>query len=219
MIRPTNTANLCVIGRTSSRRGLTLLEMMLALTITAMVALAIAGMMGAVSAGLANRADARTLMIAGHAAQIRLGTYITPARCILDADGQRLVVWFNDDREGDTVHASEMRWLMYDDDRSVLEMHYVDFPDSWSELERDRRDREYSRDADWFDVLDYYDSQNWISTTVLIDELVDLRFSLPDDSPINARQVITHLTFDGVGTQQDVAVSSTIRRHGQPDSF
>ena len=59
-----------------STRGLTSIELMIALTITALIAAAIAGMLTAVSDGVYTRGDARSVMVRANAAQTRLSAYI-----------------------------------------------------------------------------------------------------------------------------------------------
>ena len=54
------------------KRGLSLLELILALSVTASVALAITGMMGAVSTGVEGRRDTRSVLVLANAAASRL---------------------------------------------------------------------------------------------------------------------------------------------------
>src|SRR5882672_11104906 len=96
------------------RAGMTLIELVLALSVTAMVATAITAMLNAMSTGVVNKRDSRSLMVRAHAAETRFSAYIAPARCVLAADDDSVVVWFDDARESETVHATEVRWLVYD---------------------------------------------------------------------------------------------------------
>jgi hypothetical protein len=111
-----------------TRRGLTFLEFILSLAITAMVALAITGMLTSVAMGQRLRRDNRAFVIRTHALKSRLSAYIAPCRSFLMCNGTDLVVWFDDSRESNSVHASEVRWLIFDSVNGTLEVHYVSFP-------------------------------------------------------------------------------------------
>ncbi len=112
------------------RRGLTLIELMLALAITAMVAAAISGMLTAISTGEHLRRDNRSFIMRAHAAKTRLGAYVAKSRCVLDANGGDTVLWLEDSRGSGTVHASEIRWLIFNSVDGTLDVHFVDLPDA-----------------------------------------------------------------------------------------
>ena len=201
----------------SARRGLTMLELILALIITAFVAAAISGMLGAVTSGVTMRRDNRSLMLRAHAAQTRLGAYISSARCLLDADDTSFVVWLSDSRQSGTVHASEIRWIQFDAAAGTFDVLYVKFPQAWSQAAKDLMDEEFSSSADWDAVLASYENQGLIAQLALVDELnsasVIIRTAVG-----NARHVEFDLGFDVDDQTQIVRVASTIRLHQQPQS-
>jgi prepilin-type N-terminal cleavage/methylation domain-containing protein len=199
-------------------RGLTLLELMLALVITALVAGAISGMMHAVTTGVVTRRDNRSTMVGANAAAMRLSGYIAPARCILDLDGRDLVIWLNDARSGGTVHATEVRWLLFDADAGTIDVYFVDFPDGWSQAACDLADNEYRMDANWATVLSSYQSKGWITSMSLVDELDDMAITLDQVQPLDARHVNFDLSFQTSEAAVDVLVAATIRLHQPPSS-
>ena len=134
------------------KRGLSLLELILALSVTAIVALAITGMMGAVSTGVEGRRDTRSVLVLANAAASRLSSYVAPSCCILSVGGSDITLWFNDSRESDTVHATEIRWLTFDSEAGTLAVNYVEFPSAWSKAACDLADEEYAADASWAGV-------------------------------------------------------------------
>lgn len=211
-----------IATRNNSGRGLTLLELLLALTISAMVAAAIAGMLGAVSSGVGVRRDTRDVMVQASAAQSRLAAYVAPSRCLLGVDGPCVVLWHNDARAGGTVHATELRWLLYcdatgDADDSII-VYYVDFPDGWTQTARDIEDLEYASDADWMAVLAYYQGKGWVSSRTIVDGLDSAAVAIDGASAMSSRHVnyeLSYITEQGVIA---VNVAGTIRQHVVPSN-
>jgi hypothetical protein len=200
------------------RRAMSLLELMLALVVTAMVAGAISGMMHAVTTGVVTRRDSRSTMVGANTAAARLGAYIAPARCLLDVDGPDVVVWLNDARESGTVHATEIRWLLFDTDAGTIDVHFVDFPDGWSRSARDLEDQEYSSGTNWSTVLSSYQGKNWTSSITLVDGLDAVGVIRDETDPIDARHLMYELSFETSDGTMDIDVAATIRMHQPPSS-
>ncbi len=208
-----------LIRRThAAARGLTLLELMLALSITTIVAAAIAGMLSAVTAGVGTRRDARSVMVRAGAAQARLAAYIIPCSSLLASDGSSLVVWLEDSRASDTVHATEVRWLSYDAAAGAIDVHLVDFPDTWTQAARDLADVQYAAGADFNAVLSSYQGNGWISTLRLVDGLDSLTVTTDSANILDSRTVDYALAFQTSQTPVPVRVSATIRAHEKPAS-
>ncbi len=201
---------------TPTRRGLSLLELMLALSITAMVATAVSAMMSAVITGVSTRRDNRSLMVRANAAQTRLAAYITPSQAVLDSDGSTVVLWLEDARDGGAVHATEIRWLKHDPSKGTIDVCFVDFPDTWQQTARDLADRQYDRDADWMAVLDLYDSNGWVSSLTLVDGLERLRVRLDAAGPLDSRHVDYELDFTTSDGSLPTHVSATVGLHRPP---
>jgi hypothetical protein len=199
-----------------TRRGLTFLEFILALAITAMVALAITGMLTSVAMGQRLRRDNRAFVIRTHALKSRLSAYIAPCRSFLMCNGTDLVVWFNDSRESDSVHASEVRWLIFDSVNGKLEVHYVSFPDDWTEVAKALEDQEYPYDADWLAVRSSYEANDLIAKYTLLDGLTSVWITTDEAAPVDSRQVFYDLGFETEGDALPQRVSATIFRYLPP---
>ena len=206
------------IDKVTTRRGMSLLELMLALTVTALVAAAISGMMGALSAGVSSRRDGRSVMVRASAAESRLSAYVAPCRCILSADPTSLVLWLSDERESGTVHGAEVRWLLFDAGTGTLDVYYVKFPDGWAQAAKDLEDREHARDSNWMTVLNYYDSKTWIASFSLVDGLSSAAISTNHATALNARHVSMNLGFETETGMLETAVAATIRLHIPPEA-
>jgi type II secretory pathway pseudopilin PulG len=197
---------------------LSLLELLLALMITVMVAAAIAGMLGAVSNGVGARRDTRSLMVLGDAAEVRLSAYIAPCRCALDVDSPTLVIWLDDSRESDTVHATEIRWLTYDAASHAINVAYVHFPQTWTQAAMDLEDHEYPSNSNWAAVRATYEANGWLATQTLIDTVNDVTIRSDNPSDLDCRHITYELAFESETGPAAVTVSATIRQHQQPVS-
>jgi len=200
------------------RRGLSLLELMLSITITMMVAGAIAAMLGAVSTGVGTRRDNRTSMLLANAAQSRLAAYIAPARCVLDMGSSGVVLWLNDARAGETVHPTEIRWLLCDQKDGEICVYWVNFPDSWNQAARDLEDQECASNEDWMALFASYHAKGFTSGQVLVDGLQDLEVVADQADPLDARHLMFRLQFAAQTDPVTVLVTGTIRSHQLPSN-
>ncbi len=200
------------------RRAMTSLELMLSLAITAVVALAITGMLGAVTQGVVTRRDARSIMVRAFAAQSRLAAYIAPSRSLLAANGTQVVVWLDDSRESDTVHASEVRWLRYNAAEGAIDVYFVEFPAGWTELQKDLADLEYPLGENWSTVFSYYQANGWLLDIRLVDGLVSNAVTIDQATAIDSRNVQFNLGFDTGASPLVQPVSATIALHRPPTS-
>jgi prepilin-type N-terminal cleavage/methylation domain-containing protein len=198
------------------RRGLSLLELLLAMSITAMVAAAITAMLGAVTTGVGTRRDSRTAMLLANAAQSRLSAYVAPSRCVLANQGGDLVLWLEDARAGDTVHATEIRWLRFDVGAGDIAVWYVNFPAGWSQTACDLEDDVYPMGTNWMSVLADYQARGYIAVQPLVDSLTNVSITLDQAQAMDARLVLYRLDFEAEETALPVTVAATIRQHDQP---
>ncbi len=201
----------------SFRRGLTLMELLLALSISAMVAGTIVAMLSAVRQGVVSRRDSRNVLVMAHAAETRLTAYLVPANCILEATSTSLVIWLNDDTKSDTVHATELRWMRYDAAAGEIVVDYVSFPEDWSEAMCDVNNRDYPKASNWETVKQSYATRDLIRSITIVDQLGDLEIVI-DAAPMSARQASFDLTYELGDTTEELQLSATIRFHHVPKS-
>jgi len=154
--------------------------------------------------------------VRANAAEARVAAYIAPGRCILGLAGTSLSLWLNDGRDGETVHATEIRWLTFDYDTKALNVQFVTFPPTWTQVLKDVEDHEYPLTSDWLGVLEEYTTKGYIATVPLVDGLEDMTITLDDADPLSARHVQYLLQFETTTGTTDVNVAATIRLHHVP---
>ena len=198
------------------RRGLTLVEMMLALAITVMIAGAIASMMAAAAQGVGAKRDTRSVMIRASAAQTRLSGYLLPARCILAHQSGELVIWYRDERPGDTVHATEVRWLRFDADAGAIDVLFISFPDNLTQTERMIADKELPAASQWDTILASYTAQGMVTSIRIVDGLESIDISIDESNVLEADVVSFDLEFTTQNSTKLIRQTTALRMHNPP---
>ncbi len=200
-----------------NRRGLTLLEMILAIGITATIGAAIASMMAAVSNGLTSRDDGRRTAIQLATTQVRLSAYIAPSRCLLNKSDTAFAIWLDDARESGTVHASEIRWLSFDTPNNAFTVKFVDFPDEWSQSMIDAADTECNNTTNYDTLLATLESSGLINEFDLVDKMETCSIWTDDPEPQAAIRICIRFSLStSFGPSSDALVDESIRQHFPP---
>lgn len=204
-----------------NRRGMTIIETILAMTITAMVGGAISTMMAAVSDELASNQGTRSSLIRAGLAQSRLSSYIARSHCVLDLDDTSLTLWLEDSRDGNTVHASEIRWIVLNEDTKVLESHFVCFPDNWSEAATLQADTEYTTasNINWSMVLKSFQDRGLSCSLPLVEGIVSMEFAGNGTSSRDTTLVETSMSMSIMNQIENANTAESIRVHQVPQDM
>ena len=171
--------------RRSSRntRGLTLVELLMAMAISGLVAAGVAGMLGGVATGIAIGTDARTGMLATGVIQGRVLEAITPGASVLAAGPRRCAFWLGDERPGGLVEPSECAWLTINHDDGIVTWERVAFPEAWGPVQRARANMPLRPNSDPFPLLEEARAMGIIATEILADGLLDGEIIQSDELP------------------------------------
>jgi len=200
-----------------NRRGLSLLEMILAIGITSIVGAAIAATMAAASTSLSSRDDGRQSAIRLATTQVRLGAYIAPSRCILEKSDTCITLWLEDSREGKTVHATEIRWIQFDEQRKELNVKFVSLPTEWSESMIDAADIECNSLTNYEMLLESFEAVDLIDSISLVDSMSSCIFWINNSNPIEATQISIRFSLESsFGETNDSIIDEAIRIHQTP---
>ena len=200
------------------RRGLVFLEFIMALAITAMVGAAIAAMVSAVSSGELSRRDNRDYIVRTYTAKSRLSAYVARSLAVLEVNGGDAVVWLNDWRGGRTVHATEIRWLIFDNPTGSIKVHFVDFPDAWTAVDQALEDLEYASGQDWWAVLSTYMNAGFTSSMTLVDGVNNVQVTTDQAAALDSSAIMFDIEFTTAPGGEPVEQVITIRilRHEVP---
>lgn len=191
-------------GRVSAARaaaGLSLVELVLAMAITAVVALAIAAMLSATSYGTDTSRDMRELAVRGKTLCSRINEAVRQADRVLAAGDDYLVLWADHDGDG-LVGVHELMRIEWDEDeRAVL---------AWSAADNAPA-QSWPTDAN-FDAITTslkasaaFPARQWAS------DVAQWQLAL-DDDPADARLVSYRLRL-ATGRLEDVTVNAAALRN------
>lgn len=109
------------------RLGLTLVELLLALAITALIAAAVSGMLVAVTYGSESDRDMRSAVVRNKVIQSRLSAAIRGAAMVLEMGSDHLVLWMGDADGNGMPNLAEIRYILRDGATQELRCHRPDF--------------------------------------------------------------------------------------------
>lgn len=167
------------LARTSARtRGLTLVELMLAVSVTAFVGVAIAIVMTTAGRNLSRVGEVRSALQRSHAMHARLRAYTDASLCVLEEDPEQgFAVWLHDERPGNTINISELRVLWYDKATEELSVEWYVFPEGLTPAEEELLDVEVALGADYFLEMTVYRKAGRTARLVLADGVVSIGLS------------------------------------------
>ncbi len=203
-----------------SRRGMTLVETMLAIGMTALVGAGISGMMHVLSNDVAMQHGVRAGVTRAALIQSRASAYIGRSRCLLDLEDNRCVLWLEDGDADDAVRASEVRWMQWSDDTGEAALFWLSGDDALMPV------YDTPEQTDWWAQLDTLARVNGIKrgTLTLANAVKWMQFADAHNSaPIQRRRDAmqrqrVEIAFDlqlGDGARSH-HVGETIRLHRPP---
>lgn len=193
------------IPRVRRIRGLSLVELILALSMTALVASGVAGMLAGVGTGIAVGRDARTSMLAASASQRRILDDLADHACVLESTPTKAVAWSGDLRSGGEVEASELAWISFDPTSRTLAVERVSIPDDWSAMDRAFGDPRLEPGQDPWTLLAAMRTRGIVQRRVLADGLIDSVFTtLADGATL---RIDLEFDLDSASGETTVAVA------------
>lgn len=97
-----------------TRRGFTMIEVMMATALLGVVGAGIAAFLSAMATGTSARARVSDPSLEGAITMRRLAALAPGVRCALEFRDDTVALWLHDDVPSRTVHTSELGWLRFD---------------------------------------------------------------------------------------------------------
>jgi prepilin-type N-terminal cleavage/methylation domain-containing protein len=174
--------------QTRARKGVTLIELLLAIAITAMIALGVASMMTTVSTVSETDREARSALLRSLAVREALRAYVEESLCVLQVsdDNLTIAVWLEDDLGPGLVNISEMRVVRFDAATSAIVSERVTFSDGLHPVTRQNQDAVVTSAMDPIAMVDAFDDLGMTTKTTLASGISAAKWSLSDASERDA---------------------------------
>ncbi|MBL0922122.1 MAG: prepilin-type N-terminal cleavage/methylation domain-containing protein [Phycisphaerales bacterium] len=199
------------------RRGLTLVELMIALVITAIMGLAIGSMMTMVSSVTDRERSERASLLRAHAGQVRLRAYMDSALCVLqhDSDNQSAVIWLYDKNAPGSVNLTELRLVSIEGDE--LQVEWVKFPENWSALQTDAADLVVPAGSNFALAIAAQRALGYTRTTTLLGDVAEASWTFSGKSVPESSRARLSLTLETEGQTYQAMYAFGLKDHAQPD--
>lgn len=161
-------------------RGMTLAELLMALSITVLVGAGIVAMMESIGRVLDEGRMQRAETIASATAASRLSSVVAPSACALELSSGLVTLWSGDIRRDGAIQASELIWIRHETDLGTLVVEKVRFPDEYGTLERNEADQTFDIDQDFSAVRVQYQQQGHLESKILLDGIEDIELAMAD---------------------------------------
>lgn len=200
------------------RRGLTLIELLVALSITVVGGVAIMTAITAVARAMIGMNDARSALQRSVTLHARLRSYSDMMLSVVSAEeGRGFVVWLEDTTPGGTMHLDEMRVFRYDAASRELRAERIEWPESMTAEERDAANLELTRHEDFFGLFESQALLGRVRSSVLADGFGGVEVSHDALTLAEAERVRLWLWFDrGADEALEILVALGIENHKAP---
>ncbi len=189
--------------RPPSRRGLTFLEFLIAIAITAITSLAVGVVTTSIARGMSSMNDTRSALQRSLVAHARIQSQLIPAFCVLVHDAHRgVAVWQHDNRANGSVNLSELSILWFEPGGDGdLTLEWVTFPEEWTEDQLAAADIELTGIDDHFQHMLDQRALGHTTSTVVADGVTALDAAGNELTLADSNRVRLELTV-GVGEDE-----------------
>ncbi|MDY6913940.1 MAG: prepilin-type N-terminal cleavage/methylation domain-containing protein [Planctomycetota bacterium] len=194
------------------RRGLTLVELAVAVTITSVTALAVAGLSIALGNSYSGSQEFSDSIRTGRSATLTIQSALRRANLVTAANGQALMFWTDDTNSDGLINLDEMRVILWDNASGTVKSHQVVFPDAMGPATKAALNvRILLSDATNMKVMKaYIDASRYEQVDVLAEEVAQLQVQTTAAPPMTTL-VKTEFTVDGGRRNLTIRSAASLR--------
>ncbi len=208
--------------RDRSHRGMTLAELLMAMSITVLVGAGIVAMMESVGRVLDEGRNQRAETIASAAAASRLSSVVAPAACALELAPELVTLWSGDLRQDGAIQASELIWIRYATDAGNLLVEQIRFPDGYGSMDRNDADLTCDIEDDYTAIHARYEQQGLLESRVLLDGVDDIELAMAEldvNTPTEQGRVAWRIGWNGnIDLNGGTVIACGIHAHFDPEN-
>ncbi len=198
------------------RRGLTTLELLVALGVTTITGLGVAMVITSVSRGVTDMNCSRSAMQRAATSHVRLQAYTESSRCLIGHDKRGFALWAHDERANDVINVSELRVFWFDKGANEVVTEYVEFPEEMTDEERALADIIVSSAESPFAVMMAQRTLGYTTQAVLADGVETLTITHTQEDPLDAERFRVHIGFDGGSKTQQLLMAVGLTQYQRP---
>jgi hypothetical protein len=200
--------------------GLTLVELVIGLTITAVIACILAILIHATAVGTNTQQDGRRLLVRFQSIRSAIANDLSNAHCILDVGTNYIIYWIGDDPAGvvppnNAVNLSELRMLQVDGSGN-LNLYRVQWPASFKTADILSADQTYSATSNWYSAVQAAATAGYLVPTKLATNATSLTATLDSGSIPSARLITLNITLNDTVATRTIALSTAVRSPTAP---
>jgi prepilin-type N-terminal cleavage/methylation domain-containing protein len=193
-------------GGSCRRRGFTLPEIVIALTLTAIMGVCITMMISSVAAGTVGQQDGRHHLTRMQALQSRLLTQIHGCRAILSGGSGYLVYWIGDEQAGNSVN----KYV------NLSEMYLIQLNTATNQLVLYTKaagvaDQAYGNHTVWATAAQTALQNGWYTSTILANNVTAFSATPSNSVATNARLVTISITIQDTYSTRNTCFAASIR--------
>ncbi|MCA9294791.1 MAG: type II secretion system protein [Phycisphaerales bacterium] len=182
-------------GRTTrvQRRGMTTVELLIAVTITVVIGLSMTTVLTSVARGLSSTNGERSAMQRANVLSHRMLSYTETALAVIAADERGLAIWLHDESGEGKVNLLELRALCFDDDEQMMVMRRVEFPEAWTDEEQAAANTVVTSVEDPFTVMDQQEALGYVTTVPIVDGVSGFAVESSGASAVESPRFAVHV--------------------------
>lgn len=200
------------------RKGMTLLELLLAFSITALIGLAMATVMTAAARGMSGAGQARSALQRVHAAYIRTRAYTDSGLCLLSVDPTKgFALWLHDETPGGRLNLLELRVFWWNNGDGTLTVERVQVPEAWAPELVAAYNIPIPSAANFFQIMLDQRSLGMTATETIADGLDNASLAFAGTTPMDVERFRMTLTVTTAPqTQEPVLMTFGLMNHTKP---
>jgi len=204
------------------RRGLTLIELVIGLAITAAVSAVLAILINATAVGTNTSQDGRRSLVKMQGIKAQIEDTILNSRCVLATGANYIVLWTGDQNGAPTpangaVNLSELRLLEVDTTTNKLNLYSVSWPAGFSSSSIVNADTVYSASSSWYAACTAAKAGGYFVASTVANNATAMTASLDSSTVTSGKLVSLVITFSDAGsTSRQVVVGAGIQNPAVP---
>lgn len=198
-------------GPTRRHTGLTLIELLLSITITAIIGAATTAMLSSVTTGTSQRNDVRALVVRHKAITSRINASVGNSTMILARGTNYLVLWNHDANANAMPNISEIQRIELNTTTGQVSSFTCVFPVGWTQAQRDLVDLAYPLTSNFDTVSALLKTQSYGSSSLWASGITDLTMTTNQTDPQSSYLLNYRVTIRS-GTNSDTVIGAVALR-------